>query len=118
MLTDGQVHGVKVQGICQAFNEHVVDNADGQLLTVSFMDFNLPRAARILMIEFTLVPALSTAKPMWLIGCCEAGTVGALATGANVVQDALWDQGVRQADMPFTPHKIWELLTYGSVAAK
>jgi carbon-monoxide dehydrogenase large subunit len=47
---------------------------------------------------------------MGMKGCGEAGTVGALAAVANAVQDALWDRGVRQADMPFTPHKVWKLL--------
>ena len=70
------------------------------------------------MIEFASVPVPSIANPMGLIGCGEAGTVGALAAVANAVQDGLWDRGVRQVDMPFKPHKVWELLTYGSVAAK
>ena len=40
----------------------------------------------------------------------EAGTVGALAAVANAVQDAVWDRGIRQVDMPFTPHRMWDLL--------
>ncbi len=36
-------------------------------------------------------------------GCGEAGTVGALAAVANAVLDALWEEGIRQVDMPFTP---------------
>ena len=82
------------------------------------MDYALPRAADIPMIKFTSAPVPSTANPMGMKGCGEAGTVGALAAVANAVQDALWDHGVRQADMPFTPHKTWELLTHGSVAAQ
>ena len=51
-------------------------------------------------------------------GCGEAGTVGALAAVANAVQDALWDEGVRQADMPFTPHRVWEMLHDTKIAAE
>ncbi|RBW56247.1 xanthine dehydrogenase family protein molybdopterin-binding subunit [Ruegeria sp. A3M17] len=118
MLAEGQVHGGVVQGIGQALTECVVHDAQGQLLTASLMDYALPRAAEIPMIKFTSAPVPSTSNPMGMKGCGEAGTVGALAAVANAVQDALWDHGVRQADMPFTPHKVWELLTHGSVAAE
>ncbi|WP_170332663.1 xanthine dehydrogenase family protein molybdopterin-binding subunit [Ruegeria arenilitoris] len=118
MLAEGQVHGGVVQGIGQALTEHVVHDAQGQLLTASLMDYALPRAAEIPMIKFTSAPVPSTSNPMGMKGCGEAGTVGALAAVANAVQDALWDHGVRQADMPFTPLRVWELLTHGSVAAE
>ncbi len=118
MLAEGQVHGGVVQGIGQALTERVVHDAQGQLLTASLMDYALPRAADIPMIKFTSAPVPSTSNPMGMKGCGEAGTVGALAAVANAVQDALWEHGVRQADMPFTPNRVWELLTHGSVAAE
>jgi carbon-monoxide dehydrogenase large subunit len=55
---------------------------------------------------------------MGMKGCGEAGTVGALAAVANAVQDALWDHGVRQADMPFTPQRVWEMLNHNAIAAE
>ncbi|WP_170337562.1 xanthine dehydrogenase family protein molybdopterin-binding subunit [Ruegeria arenilitoris] len=118
MLAEGQVHGGVAQGIAQALCEHVVHDGEGQLLTATFMDYALPRAADIPMIRFTSAPVPSTANPMGMKGCGEAGTVGALAAVANAVQDALWDHGVRQADMPFTPVKVWELLSNGTVAVR
>jgi carbon-monoxide dehydrogenase large subunit len=51
-------------------------------------------------------------------GCGEAGTVGALAAVANAAQDALWDMGVRQVDMPLTSEKIWSLINSGTIAAE
>ncbi|WP_170441568.1 xanthine dehydrogenase family protein molybdopterin-binding subunit [Ruegeria arenilitoris] len=118
MLAEGQVHGGVAQGIGQALCEHVVHDGEGQLLTATFMDYALPRAADIPMIRFTSAPVPSTANPMGMKGCGEAGTVGALAAVANAVQDALWEHGVRQADMPFTPVKVWELLSNGTVAVR
>ena len=44
--------------------------------------------------------------------------MGALAAVSNAVQDALWERGVRQADMPFTPHKVWALLNDSAIAAE
>ncbi len=115
MLAEGQVHGGVVQGIGQALTEHVVYDSDGQLLTASFMDYALPRADGVPNIGFTSEPVPSTANPMGMKGCGEAGTVGAMAALANAVQDALWDRGVRRADMPFTPARVWELLKDGPV---
>ncbi|MBE1284935.1 MAG: molybdopterin-dependent oxidoreductase [Rhodobacteraceae bacterium] len=116
LLAEGQVHGGVVQGVGQALLEHVVFDENGQLLTASFMDYALPRAGDVPMIEFTSEPVPSTANVMGMKGCGEAGTVGALAAVANAVQDAVWDRGVRQADMPFTPLRVWELLQDASTA--
>ena len=118
LLAEGQVHGGVAQGIGQAVQEHVVYDEDGQLLTASFMDYALPRATDLPNISFTSEPVPSTANVMGMKGCGEAGTVGALAAVANAVQDALWDHGVRQADMPFTPHKVWELMQGDALAAE
>lgn len=117
MLAEGQVHGGVVQGIGQAVSERVVFDAEGQLLTGSFMDYALPRASDVPIIDFTPVPVPSTANPMGMKGCGEAGTVGALAAVANAVQDALWARGVRRADMPFTPQRVWDLLKDASATA-
>ena len=118
MLAEGQVHGGVGQGIGQAVQERVVYDEDGQLLTASFMDYAMPRANDLPFISFTSEPVPSTANPMGMKGCGEAGTVGALAAVANAVQDAVWESGVRQVDMPFTPHKVWELLNSGRIAAE
>ncbi len=118
MLAEGQVHGGVAQGIGQAITEHVVYDDDGQLLSASFMDYAMPRAYDVPWISFTSEPVPSTANIMGMKGCGEAGTVGALAAVSNAVQDALWERGVRQADMPFTPMKVWEMLRDAPVAAE
>ncbi len=110
MLAEGQVHGGVAQGIGQALCERVVFDADGQLLSASFMDYAMPRASDIPRIAFSTEPVPSTANPMGMKGCGEAGTVGALAAVGNAVLDAVWDAGVRQVDMPFTPARVWQML--------
>ena len=112
-LVEGQVHGGVVQGIGQAINEHVVFDKNGQLLTGSFMDYSMPRAKDVPFITFETEPIPSKANSMGVKGCGEAGTVGALAAVANAVQDAVWESGVRQADMPFTPLRVWQMLQAG-----
>ncbi|NEK24226.1 molybdopterin-dependent oxidoreductase [Sulfitobacter sp. JBTF-M27] len=118
MLAEGQVHGGVAQGVGQAVQERVVYDEDGQLLTASFMDYALPRATDLPYISFTSEPVPSTANIMGMKGCGEAGTVGALAAISNAVQDALWEHGVRQADMPFTPHRVWEMMNEDRIAAE
>ena len=111
LLAEGQVHGGTVQGIGQALCEEVAHDAEGQLLTASFMDYAMPRADDVPMISFTSQPVPSTANVMGMKGCGEAGTVGAMAAAANAVADALWQRGVRRAEMPFTPARVWRMLT-------
>lgn len=118
MLVEGQVHGGVTQGVGQALCEHVVYDPDGQLLTGSMMDYALPRARDVPFFQFKTQPLPSTANVLGIKGCGEAGTVGALAAVANAVQDALWDQGVTQADMPFTPLRVWTLLNTHDLAAE
>jgi carbon-monoxide dehydrogenase large subunit len=107
-LAEGQVHGGVAQGIGQALCERVVhDPETGQLLTATFMDYALPRAADMPPVVFTTEPVPSTANPLGMKGCGEAGTVGALGAMGNAVLDALWPVGVRKVDMPFTPERVW-----------
>ncbi len=110
MLAEGQVHGGVAQGVGQALLEHVVYDDDGQLLTATFMDYGIPRAADLPMIGFATEPTPSTYNPMGMKGCGEAGTVGALAAISNAVADALASRGVAHLDMPFTPAKVWHAL--------
>ena len=110
MMAEGQVHGGVVQGIGQAISEHVIYDEDGQLLTATFMDYGMPRAADMPMINFFSEPVPSTANVLGMKGCGEAGTVGALAAVANAALDAMWERGVRHADMPFTPQRVWQML--------
>jgi carbon-monoxide dehydrogenase large subunit len=116
-LAEGQVHGGVAQGIGQALTEHVVYDETGQLLTATFMDYGMPRADDTPFIAFHTEAVPSTANPLGMKGCGEAGTVGALAAVANAVQDALWPLGVRQVDMPFTPARVWAYLQAGEAIA-
>jgi len=118
MLAEGQVHGGVAQGVGQAVMEHVVHDEDGQLLTATFMDYAMPRADDLPMIGFDTAPVPSTANPLGMKGCGEAGTVGAMAAMGNAVQDALWTRGIRQVDMPFTPNRLWSYLNEADTEAQ
>ena len=118
MLAEGQVHGGVGQGIGQAVYERVVYDEDGQLLTATFMDYAMPRAKDLPFYKFDTECVPSTANIMGMKGCGEAGTVGALAAVANAVQDALWEHGIKQVDMPFTSETIWSMIQSSKIAAE
>ena len=99
---------IVVQGIGQAFTEHLVyDRQSGQLLTGSLMDYGLPRADEVCSFEMEENPVPTKTNPLGVKGAGEAGNVGALAAILNAVVDALAPLGVTHLDMPATPEKVW-----------
>ena len=117
MLAEGQVHGGVVQGVGQALTEHTHYDETGQLITATFMDYGMPRADDVPMFSFDTESTPSLYNPMGMKGCGEAGTVGSMAATANAVLDALATRGVTRADMPFTPHRVWQMLREAENAA-
>ncbi|HTN50426.1 MAG TPA: xanthine dehydrogenase family protein molybdopterin-binding subunit [Burkholderiaceae bacterium] len=111
LIVAGQVHGGIAQAVGQALHERVVYDADGQLLTGSFMDYGLPRAEDL--------PAFAThtdesqpckINPLGAKGVGELGTVGATPTVINAVVDALRPLGVTDIAMPATPERVWRAI--------
>ncbi len=109
-LVEGQVHGGVAQGFGQAVMENAVFDEFGQLLTASFMDYAMPRAQDLPMIQFATEPVPSITNPLGMKGCGEAGTVGSLGAISNAVSDAMAQHGVTQIQMPFTPMRVWSWL--------
>jgi carbon-monoxide dehydrogenase large subunit len=110
MIVAGQLHGGVVQGIGQALMELVTYDKDGQLLTGSYMDYAMPRAADVPFFSLADHPAPAKTNPLGVKGCGEAGCAGALTSVMNAVIDALADHGIRHLDMPLTPFRIWQAL--------
>ena len=108
----GQIHGGCAQGIGQALlEENVYDRESGQLITGSFMDYAMPRADTFPTFSNTLddsVPAKT--NPIGAKGVGESGTVGSTPTVMNAIMDALWPLGVRNIQMPATPHRVWQAI--------
>ncbi|TAJ38885.1 MAG: xanthine dehydrogenase family protein molybdopterin-binding subunit [Reyranella sp.] len=116
----GQIHGGCAQGIGQALlEENVYDRDSGQLLTGSFMDYAMPRADTFPNFNNTLddsVPAKT--NPIGAKGVGESGTVGSTPTVMNAIMDALWPLGVRNIQMPATPHRVWQAIRSAKGDAK
>ncbi|GAB4360899.1 MAG: xanthine dehydrogenase family protein molybdopterin-binding subunit [Oricola sp.] len=111
LLLLGQVHGGVVQGIGQALYENAVYDDSGQLLTATFMDYNMPRADYFPFFEFETRNVPSTTNALGIKGAGEAATIGATPAVMNAVVDALWRaKGIGHIDMPVTPQKVWAAL--------
>ena len=112
MLLDGQLHGGIVQGVGQALMEHIVYDAEtGQLLSGSFMDYALPRAADIPSFALERRPTPCLTNPLGVKGVGESGTTAALPAAMNAVADALASAGAPDVQMPATPERVWRALT-------
>jgi carbon-monoxide dehydrogenase large subunit len=99
-----------VQGIGQALMENTAYDADGQLLTGSYMDYAIPRAADMPEVGFVSHPVPAGTNPLGVKGCGEAGCAGALTSMMNAIADALSDLGVTNVDMPATPERVWQAI--------
>ncbi len=110
MLLEGQMQGGVAQGIGQALCERVVHDESGQVLSGSFMDYQIPRADDLPTLELIQRPTPSPANPLGVKGCGEAGAAGGSPVVMNALFDALWRRGVRKIDMPATPERVWMAL--------
>jgi carbon-monoxide dehydrogenase large subunit len=104
MIVEGQVHGGIAQGIGQALTEFALYDKAGQLVTATYMDYQLPRAEDLpsFTVDMTVTPCPS--NPLGIKGCGEAGAIAAPAAVINAITDALGHEGIA---MPATPQAVW-----------
>ncbi len=114
-IVRGQVEGGAVQGIGQALCERVAYDAQGQLLSASYMDYAMPRADGFLGFKTVFderIPCLTNVLGSKGVG--ELGTIGATPAVVNAVVDALAHAGQGRAaervQMPLTPEVVWRAL--------
>jgi aerobic carbon-monoxide dehydrogenase large subunit len=110
MIVEGQVQGGLAQGIGQAMMEHVIYDDEGQLLSATFMDYAMPRASDMPALKSDYICTPAPSNPLGVKGGSETGTIGPPAAIGNAIVDALWHLGVREIELPFTPHSVWQAL--------
>jgi carbon-monoxide dehydrogenase large subunit len=110
LIVDGQVHGGVAQGIGAALYEEIVYDEQGQLHTASLVDYLVPSACEIPLMD---VMHLESASPTTLggfRGMGEGGTIGAPAAIANALADALSPLGIEINELPVTPERLFRLI--------
>jgi carbon-monoxide dehydrogenase large subunit len=110
MIVDGMVHGGIAQGVAQAlWEEAVYDNASGQLVSGSMMDYTLPKADMLPFYETDRTETPTLVNPLGVKGAGETGTIASTPAVVNAVVDALSGLGVDHIDaMPLTPERVWK----------
>ena len=107
MIVEGQVHGGLVQGIVQALAETYRLDADGQLLSGSYVDYELPRADRLPRLSIELREDPTYGNPLGVKGGGESGITPTTAVIFNALADALGGFGEEELSMPATTQTIW-----------
>ncbi len=110
MIVEGQVHGGLVQGIGQALLEGCSYDDAGQLLSGSYMDYTMPRAADVPSFTVDTTVTECSHNPLGVKGCGEAGAIGSPPAVINAILNALSEVGVTNLDMPATPHRVWQAI--------
>ncbi len=109
LLLAGQIHGGVMQGIGQALMEQAVyDPKDGQLVTGTFMDYALPRAADGPSFRFETHNVPCKTNPLGVKGAGEAGAIGSCPAVVNAIIEGLWrEYRIDHIDMPATAERVW-----------
>jgi aerobic carbon-monoxide dehydrogenase large subunit len=110
MIVDGQAHGGLAQGIGQALLEEAVYDEQGQLLTGSYLNYTMPRAADFPFFKVGRHVTPCTHNPLGAKGVGETGAIGVPPAVINAVLDALRPVGVTDIDMPATPQRVWKAI--------
>jgi aerobic carbon-monoxide dehydrogenase large subunit len=110
-IVHGQAIGAAVQGLGGVFFDHIIYDADAQLLNASLADYLLPLATDFPNVRgVTLELRPSPTNPLGAKGAGEGGIVAVAATIGNAVAAALASFGVEPNELPLTPPRIWRLI--------
>ncbi|WP_170397955.1 MULTISPECIES: xanthine dehydrogenase family protein molybdopterin-binding subunit [Ruegeria] len=100
---EGQYQGGAAQGIGWALNEEYIYGEDGRLQNSIFLDYRIPVASDLPMIDTVIVEVPNPGHPFGVRGVGETGIVPPLAAIANAVSHAA---GVRMKQLPMSPPRI------------
>ena len=105
---EGQLQGGATQGIGWALNEEYVYDERGRLLNASLLDYRMPTALDLPMIDTVLVEVPNPGHPYGVRGVGESPILPPAAAVANAIAQAT---GVRMDELPMSPPKVLAALT-------
>ncbi len=100
---EGQFQGGAVQGIGWALNEEYVYGSDGRMQNPGFLDYRIPVASDVPMIDTVIVEVPNPRHPYGVRGVGETPIIPPMAAIANAVADAI---GIRFSELPMSPPKV------------
>ena len=104
---EGQMQGGAVQGIGWALNEEYMYDDKGRMTNASYLDYRMPTALDLPMIETVIVEVPNPAHPYGVRGVGEVPICAPPATLANALYRAT---GVRLRELPMSPPRVWAAL--------
>ncbi len=104
---EGQYQGGAVQGIGWALNEEYVYGEDGRLQNPGFLDYRMPVASDVPMIDAVIVEVANPGHPYGVRGVGETPIVPPLGAVANAVRHAI---GTRMTVVPMSPPRVWQAI--------
>jgi len=104
---EGQFQGGAVQGIGWALNEEYIYGADGKLQNAGFLDYRMPVASDVPMIDAIIVEVANPKHPYGVRGVGETPIVPPLGAIANAMENAT---GIRFTELPMSPPKVLKAL--------
>ncbi|MDE2900019.1 MAG: xanthine dehydrogenase family protein molybdopterin-binding subunit [Chloroflexota bacterium] len=110
---EGQIQGGVVQGIGWALNEEYYLDAEGRMVNSSFLDYRMPIALDVPLVETLLVTVPSPGHPYGARGVGEVPIVPPPAAVANAIYHAT---GVRMMDLPMSPVKVQKAIAESGAA--
>ncbi len=108
---EGQIQGGAAQGIGWALNEEYIYDEKGRLDNPGFLDYRIPVASDLPMIEAVIVEVANPTHPYGVRGVGEVPIIPPMATVANAIEGAI---GVRMTELPMSPPKVLAALDNGS----
>jgi carbon-monoxide dehydrogenase large subunit len=110
-LVHGQTFGAVVQGLGGVFLDHIIYDADAQLLNASLADYLLPTASDFPNVRgVTMELHRSPSNPLGAKGAGEGGMVAVAATAGNAVAAALTAFKAEPKELPLSPPRLWSLI--------
>jgi CO/xanthine dehydrogenase Mo-binding subunit len=107
LQVEGQYQGGAVQGIGWALNEEYYYGEDGRMQNASFLDYRMPVASDVPMIDTEIVEVPNPRHPYGLRGVGEVPVVPTMAAIANAIGAAI---GIRPQSLPMSPPKLLKLM--------
>ncbi|HUA53122.1 MAG TPA: xanthine dehydrogenase family protein molybdopterin-binding subunit [Candidatus Sulfotelmatobacter sp.] len=111
---EGQIQGGVVQGIGWALNEEYIYNKDGRLDNAGFLDYRVPVASDVPMIDAVLVEVPNPSHPYGVKGVGEVNICPPMAAMANAIDRAI---GTRLTELPMSPPRVLAALDAGKKKA-
>ena len=104
---EGQIQGGAAQGAGMALTEEYLFNDDGNMVNSTLLDYRMPTALDLPMIDALIIEVPNPGHPYGVRGVGEVGIIPPLAAVTNAIRDAI---GVRPTEIPASPTRILEML--------